>query len=203
MAIDKQTAKLGARILENLPDNLDDDTMQGWIDNPKRLQKFLLGLCPPQIVVASPTPPSDFMIHVDRSVRPIYPDWMKKLMHPELQRVGPTDYDLQTQVDEWLHDQQKVGSVRGQVIYDYLKLTNTFTDQLGLTDLLAIHAKGIKVFRQLYKGKAVFGWKSVVELRSGNLSVPYLCESGGKVMLNWDWLVDYWGSSYPALRFRK
>lgn len=45
--IDKQTAKFVARIAENLPANLDDDVMQGWIDNPRGLQKFLRDLCPP------------------------------------------------------------------------------------------------------------------------------------------------------------
>jgi len=43
---DKQSGKLIARIAENLPE-LSSDVMQGWIDNPKGLQKFLLGLNPP------------------------------------------------------------------------------------------------------------------------------------------------------------
>jgi len=38
--IDKQTAKLVARIAENLP-AMDSDTMQRWIDDPKGLQEFL------------------------------------------------------------------------------------------------------------------------------------------------------------------
>jgi len=44
--MDKQTAKLIARIAENLPRDLDDQVMQGWIDNPVSLQRFLSGLCP-------------------------------------------------------------------------------------------------------------------------------------------------------------
>lgn len=43
--MDKQTGKLIARIAENLPD-ISSDLMQGWIDNPRGLQKFLAGLCP-------------------------------------------------------------------------------------------------------------------------------------------------------------
>jgi len=38
--MDKQTAKLGARILENLP-NMDSEVMQEWIDDPKGLQEAL------------------------------------------------------------------------------------------------------------------------------------------------------------------
>lgn len=44
----KQTAKLVARIAENLPE-MTGDVMQGWIDNPLALQTALqIGLCPPK-----------------------------------------------------------------------------------------------------------------------------------------------------------
>ena len=49
MTIDKQTAKFVARIAENLPTNMSDGVMQGWIDSPKELQKFLRGLCPSRL----------------------------------------------------------------------------------------------------------------------------------------------------------
>ena len=38
--MDTQTAKMGARILENLPE-MDSEVMQGWIDDPKGLQEAL------------------------------------------------------------------------------------------------------------------------------------------------------------------
>lgn len=41
-----QVAKLIARIAENLPE-MNKNVMQDWIDNPKSLQRFLTGLCPP------------------------------------------------------------------------------------------------------------------------------------------------------------
>lgn len=53
---DRQSGKLIARIAENLPE-LPDDVMQGWIDNPKGLQKFLLGLNPP---ATSPVQTAEF-----------------------------------------------------------------------------------------------------------------------------------------------
>jgi len=49
MAIDKQTAKLIARIAENLPD-MQTDIMQGWIENPEHLKTFLRGLNPSEEV---------------------------------------------------------------------------------------------------------------------------------------------------------
>jgi len=46
MNTQSQVHKFGATVLENLPD-VPEDIMQGWIENPLGLQRFLLGLCPP------------------------------------------------------------------------------------------------------------------------------------------------------------
>src|SRR3989344_556295 len=89
-----------------------------------------------------------------------------------------------------------------KLMHPELELTGP-ADQLGLVDLLAIQAKGIKVFRKLYQGKVVFGWKSVIELRGGDLFVPCLYEGGGRGVLGWRWLDSHWLSHRPALRFRK
>src|SRR3989344_4056544 len=45
----RQTAKFLAVVVENMP-CISSDVMQGWIENPKALQRFLAGLCPPQSV---------------------------------------------------------------------------------------------------------------------------------------------------------
>ena len=191
-------------MVDALPE-LSVDVMQGWIGNPTGLQKVLQSVFCPLEVAPAPEPPLDFLIHVDRTVRPTYPDWVKKAMHPELELTGLAEYNLQTQVEEWLHDDQKSRAISGQVIYDHMKKTNVLADQLGLADLLAIQAKGITVFRKLYSGKAVFGWKSVVQNRDihGHLNAPYLYERGGKVVLRWVWLGNDWNSHNPALRFSK
>src|SRR3989344_341240 len=86
-----------------------------------------------------------FLIRVDRSVKPSYTNWFrwfKKLMHPELELTGPAEYDLQTEVEEWLHDDQKSGPVLGQVIYVHLKKNNSPADHPGVVDLWAVQAKG-------------------------------------------------------------
>lgn len=33
------------------------------------------------------------IIHVDRSIRPTYPDWARIVMHPDLEPIGPTEFD--------------------------------------------------------------------------------------------------------------
>ena len=148
-------------------------------------------------------PALDFLVRVDRSVKPSYPNWFKKLEHPELECSGPTEYDLQTCVHQWLHKDQKRGLVLGKTIYKYLQKGDALATCLNLQDGLAIQAKGIAVFRKLFGGKAVFLWGSVVRDRDGNLDVPYLYEDGGKVVVSWGWLGNNWNSRDPALRFGK
>lgn len=168
--------------------------------------KFLRGeLTVQPVIIPEPAPelPLDFIVRVDRSVKPTYPDWFKKLENPELECSGPAEYDLQTAVQQWLHDDQKNGVVVGNTIHKHLKKDNGLASCLNLQDGLAIQAKGIAVFHKLFAGKAVFLWGSVVQLRRGGLLVPYLFEVGGKVVVYWYWLDNYWNSNNPALRFGK
>jgi hypothetical protein len=167
--------------------------------------KFLRGELVVQPVVIPeplPEPVLDFIVRVDRSVKPTYPDWMKKVMHPDLELAGPAEYDL-SKVDQWLHDDQKRGSVVGNTIYKHLQKGDNLATCLNLQDGLAIQQKGIAVFRKLFAGKAVFLWGSVVRYSYGDLDVPYLCESGGEVVVRWGWLDGRWSSRNPALRFGK
>ena len=167
--------------------------------------KFLRGeLTVQPVVIPKPVPelPLDFLVRVDRSVKPTYPDWFKELEHPELELTGPAEYDLNT-VGLWLHDDQRNGVVVGNTIYEHLKKYNALASCLNLQDGLAIQAKGIAVFRKLFADKAVFLWGSVVQYRVGNLNVPYLCEDGGRVVVIWNWLDGSFSSGRPALRFGK
>lgn len=148
-------------------------------------------------------PPLDFIIRVDRSVKPNYPNWFKRLEHHELECSGPTEYNLQDGVEQWLHDEQKRRLTPGNVIYKHLKDTNALESCLNLQDGLAIQQKGIAVFRKLFGGKAVFLWGSVVRGQDGNLNVPSLCELDGEVVVRWYWLGHNFLSGHPALRFGK
>src|SRR3989338_7648426 len=148
--------------------------------------KFLRGELTVQPAVIPEPPPEpvlDFLVRVDRSVKPNYPDWMKKVMHPELELAGPAEYNLQDGVEQWLHDDQKRGSVVGNTIYKHLQKGDGLANCLNLQDGLAIQQKGIAVFRKLFAGKAGFLWGSVVQNRNGSLRVPYLIENGGEVVV--------------------
>lgn len=154
------------------------------------------------LVVNEETKPTDLIIRVNRSVPPSYPDWMKEVMHPELESTGPAEYDI-SEAEQWLHDGQKEEKwTEGNKIYAHLKKNDMLKTCLGLRDLEEIQKKGIALFREHFKGNVVFGWKGVVVVRNryGDLGAPCLYGGGGAVVLNWYWLNFNWDGNNPALR---
>lgn len=154
-------------------------------------------------VLREPIPLLDTTIRVNRSIRPTtYPDWENRVLHPELERTGPTQYDLACDVELWLHDDQKNGRMWSSEIYEYLKERKMLGSCLSLRDGEEVQKKGIAVFRKLFQDKEVVLWKSIIECY-GHLSVPYLVEDGdGEVALAWMPLENKClDSSKPALRF--
>ena len=147
-------------------------------------------------------PTFSFIVRVDRLVRPVYPDWVKKPMHPELELAGPAEYDL-SKLELWLHDDQKDSMVKGEVIYSHLKATNTLTSCLDLRDGFAIQAKGIAVFRRFFGGKSAFLWRSTAQSLFSRILVPFLCEFGGEIVVDWNWLDRGWYTDHPALKFQQ
>jgi len=149
-----------------------------------------------------PEPVLDFIVRVDRSVKPKYPSWTEKVEHPELECSGPTEYDLQTEVEQWFHDDQK-NMVVGNIIYKQLQKDDALATCLNLQDGLSIAKKGIVVFRSLFGEKSLFLWRSVVQQKDdGHLFVPYICDTSGMVVVCWGWLGHEWGSFDPALCFK-
>ena len=148
-----------------------------------------------------PEPVLDTLIRVDRSSRLVYPYQVVTVMHPELEPTGPAEYDLAT-IDPWLHDGQKNGRyMESNKLYEYLKEQKMLESCLSLRDGEEIQKKGIAVFRKFFQGKSAFLWKSVVQIRNGNLSVPFLIEGDG-VMMGWHWLANNrWHGNFPTLRF--
>ena len=150
--------------------------------------------------IAENLPKMDTTIRVDRSVCPVYPKWAKVVMHPELETVGPAEYDL-AQVELYLHDGQNSKWMWGTALYEHLKETHSLKNCLGLHDALKIEKKDIKVFRKLFKDKVVFCWKSVVRGDSNGLFVPYVEGDGHVVVVCWRWLGNAWSNRSPAARF--
>ncbi len=53
---DKKTAAFAGYIIQNIPADLDEETMDGWMNNPDGTKKFLSGLKPPKTLPVKPTP---------------------------------------------------------------------------------------------------------------------------------------------------
>ena len=117
-----------------------------------------------------------------------------------LEGTGPTEYNLAT-LELWLHDDQKNGTVPGRVVYDHLTDNKGLANHLGLADLLEIQKKGITIFRRFFAGKAVFGWKSMVQNHNGTIFVPFLVEYNSSVVVRWRSVHNIWNVNGPALVF--
>ena len=147
----------------------------------------------------------DFKVRVNPSKVLKYPKFKKELCDPVLEIKEPYEYDLVLHVDLWLHqDQHGHKKVSGYVIYDYLKTHDELQNHLNFGDLLAIQAKGVEVFRQLYANKAVYAWASVIHGDNGNLYVPYMCAYLDDVVMKWRCLSNATLDSLsPGLFFKK
>ncbi len=128
----------------------------------------------------------DTIIRVDRSIRPVYPNWAKTIMHPELEATGPAEYDL-FEVEPWLHEGQKNGQhIAGYQIYKYLKEQKMLKSCLSLRDGEEIRKKGPTVFQKVFGDREILLWKSVVQHRDNRIAVPYIRKDRGE--MGGDWL---------------
>ena len=142
------------------------------------------------------------LIRVDRITKFVYPDWVKKVMHPELENQGPAEYDL-SKVDLWLHEDQKDGKwAKGENIYARLKQNNgeLLKTCLTLRDSKEIKKNGTEVYRVFFKDKALFLWGSIVQHNNGNFYVPCLRDLGDSVVELWRGLGHDWDGCSPAGR---
>ena len=88
-------------------------------ENEDKLQKVLAVIREGQPVVIPVQTPVDSIIRPNRTVTQDFPDWVDKVLHPELQKTGPAEYDAAS-VEQWLHDGQKNGRwIKGEKIYDH------------------------------------------------------------------------------------
>jgi hypothetical protein len=138
---------------------------------------FLTALCPPaqdiearQLKLAPQDDPSLGIIRVA--------NWVKRVMHPDLEATGPDEYDLAT-IEPWLHEGQKGGGrLAGNRVYEHLLKHNMLDSCLGLRDGKEILKKGMGAFRKVFDGKALFLWKSVVGDHGDGFHVPFLTGLG-------------------------
>lgn len=148
---------------------------------------------------------SDQIVLVDRTIQPVYPDWMKQVLHPELELTGPSQFDV-AKMGRWLHDCQRTGiSSTGDRIYQYLKKREALQYCLNLADLVAIQAKGIDFYCQHFGERIIVdGWKSEIKGNSDGIKGvfhPYLKILGKWLLLDWGLLDTWFGREQPVFFF--
>lgn len=113
-----------------------------------------------------------YTIFVDRSIRPNYPKWVTRVVHPELECLGPEEFDLR-KIDR----------------------------PLNLQDGYAIAKKdGGNLFREFFGERKLFLFSSVVS-RKGSMYVPYVMISRQRAVIRWSWVTHDWGVELPTIHF--
>ena len=153
-------------------------------------ERFLRG----ELAVSEKSPR---LLFVDRSVKPTYPEWMKEVLHPELEHTGPSHLDPALAPLYFHLKQQNGGVLEGNQLYASLKETGLIELCYSLRDGEEL-TKNSQLFPESWKGKYVFLWKSVVQDRNGSLFVPCVCWLDGQVCLDWFWLGHFWHGFSPA-----
>ena len=169
--------------------------------------KFLSGEYFVQRVAVSTPTPEEFstspIVQVDVSA-PVYPPWVKRVIHEDFMFLVRTEFSLETDVEVWRYSQQEKevwpGTTSGITVYAMLKNTGRLRDCLSLQEGLAIRKKGGMYLRSHFgvsdpfklpadsqvteemvqnrflKLNNLYLWKSVVQHVKGDLYVPRLCE---------------------------
>ncbi len=147
----------------------------------------------------------DSVLHLDRTVAPAHPEWMKTPLHPELELTGPAEYDLKSSMDMSFLPGQGDGKFTGLDAYEHLKTNNLLDGCLGLADGLAIQERGVKAFSKFFEAKdsaVVALWKSVFTDEDGKPSVPLAIPVLSKVAIVKGDLSIPWTKNRPLVRFK-
>ena len=146
------------------------------------------------------------IVHVDRSVDPYYPTWVREsdVLHPELEREGPTEFQLQN-LSIWLHEKQKKGeSVEGTTIYEHLRDSGELPLQLNFQDGMAICDQvSAEDYRMMfpYNDHVLTLWASPIRRRRfDDILVPYVLDDGEEMGVHWIELANVFGGF--AVQFR-
>ena len=141
------------------------------------------------------------MVNVDRSLCPPYPDWKTGVLHPELERKGPSKYSLRQMVEVWRHPQQEERSIFGADLYGYLESTGELNWCLNLQDAQSIQPIGAPAFLGLF-GDNVILLPGTVITNGNDQFILVMYVDSDKVVVEWRLLFLHVDKFHPILRFR-
>lgn len=132
-------------------------------------------------------------IDTNRDITSLLPSWVKEVV--ENKTYGSVEWDEKS-VELYLSEKQKTRYISGIDLREEMKDKNPVN-----LAFLNFFVENPKFFPKEWRGRYVYGWGTIVRSDHGNLFVPYLCEGGCEVLLNWFWLDNDWDGYDPALRF--
>jgi hypothetical protein len=171
-----QIAKLIARIAENLPE-IQEDVMQGWIENPKGLQKFLSGLCPPVVEPARRWREKDGVIYFSiTSDGTTGPQWIERLEGKRF-RIGEYAKKVLRSDDFKSTDgvTTEIAVLKGELFDNNDRITSKIRDEAGKRKLVKPNAEISCLIREMFTDEeieemglwAIVAMHEVVEIECG------------------------------------
>lgn len=183
---DRKTAAFGGYLIQNVPADLDEETMDGWMNNPDAMKKFMAGLKPPETLPAKQPP---LLSVIDCDVAPFTPSGWKVEEH---KKGGQCKWDA-AQVALYLSKFQKNGVIEGNKLRKELEGKPVLN--ACVLDYLLAHPHLIP---EEWKGKAVFFWGTIYRYSVDDLCVRYLFWDGGRWHWSNGWLGSVWDGRSPA-----
>lgn len=138
----------------------------------------------------------DPIIVPDRKNSPAYPNWLRGLIHLELELAGPPSFDVSRP--------HKIYPAKGltlRAFYEKLMNDNLLGKIVNLADILAIRARGPRFYKRHFAGEILFALSSAAQNRHGDLFVPSLIGCDVAVDLDWNWIDGDF--SYPGVALRR
>jgi len=136
-----------------------------------------------------PNSPSD-LIRVDRSIRPIYPFWVREILYEGLEKVLPAPVEFYAgKLQKWTHDGQKRGVIEGYDVHKHLLSLDMIKHCPDLRSLEEIKKRGPTFFERYFGRKFVLGWRSTARDGENFLRTPCLyVDDDGREDIFWEWL---------------
>jgi hypothetical protein len=115
----------------------------------------------------------DPIVHVNRNAIPKLHVGGFRLVNPELELIGPTEFDIM-QSERWFHPQQIERGVPANHVFNKLQKDGLIERCFGLAELEAIKARGVHFFRKYFGVKRkwfvwntwsadyLYAWKTII-----------------------------------------
>lgn len=108
---------------------------------------------------------SEHIVKVDRTKRPLYPDFIEGPIRQDWELSGPSEFDIAQLQPNFYERDEDSGWAYGPRLFEQFGETPIMSRALTLLDLEAIVAKGPEFYFRHFGDRYVIAWKSVVRVK--------------------------------------